>query len=261
VAPGAGSRRADPHQAVDPVLAAGSRRRRPLDQQRGALDPGLLAGCSSITLDREAAALRPAQVHALQHLRPVLRLGAAGAGVDGRGPSRVKCQRSSSRQREDRQHMHRPAPATAAGRRGEIRPQPPAPEHPLLEHAEVGHRAVGPDHGGDAGDRGPQQRRRFSAARKRAARKCCQGAVVSPYQASLVIVTSTVAPPGSGPPPHPGKRPRSRSPFRAAPRPRAAARAPAGRKLPAFRGRSCPESQRRRGSGTYSPNGTRCRLS
>ena len=37
--------------------------------------------------------------------------------------------------------------------------------------------------------------RRFSAARKRAARKCCQGAEVSPYQASLVIVTSIVAPP------------------------------------------------------------------
>jgi hypothetical protein len=36
--------------------------------------------------------------------------------------------------------------------------------------------------------------RRFSAARKRAARKCCQGADVSPYHASLVIVTSIVAP-------------------------------------------------------------------
>ena len=31
----------------------------------------------------EAVALGPAQVHAQQHLRPVLALGAAGAGVDG----------------------------------------------------------------------------------------------------------------------------------------------------------------------------------
>jgi hypothetical protein len=30
----------------------------------------------------EAAPLAPAQVHAQQHLRPVLRLGAAGAGLD-----------------------------------------------------------------------------------------------------------------------------------------------------------------------------------
>ena len=34
-------------------------------------------------LGAEAAALGPAQVHAQQHLRPVLRLGAAGARVDG----------------------------------------------------------------------------------------------------------------------------------------------------------------------------------
>ena len=34
-------------------------------------------------LGLEARALRPAQVHAHEHLRPVLRLGAAGAGMDG----------------------------------------------------------------------------------------------------------------------------------------------------------------------------------
>jgi hypothetical protein len=45
----------------------------------------------SLTLDElglEPVALAPAQVHALQHLGPVLGLGAAGAGLDveeGRG--------------------------------------------------------------------------------------------------------------------------------------------------------------------------------
>ena len=61
-------------QAVD-VLA--------LDRDGGALDAGLVALLDLVDLDLEAAALEPAQVHAQQHLGPVLGLGAAGAGVDG----------------------------------------------------------------------------------------------------------------------------------------------------------------------------------
>ena len=44
--------------------------------------PGLVAGLQVDHLALEAAALGPAQVHAQQHLGPVLRLGAAGAGMD-----------------------------------------------------------------------------------------------------------------------------------------------------------------------------------
>ena len=54
-----------------------------LDGERGALEPGLVAVLQVVDLDLEAAALEPAQVHAQQHLGPVLRLGAAGAGMDG----------------------------------------------------------------------------------------------------------------------------------------------------------------------------------
>jgi hypothetical protein len=49
---------------------------------RGALDPGDLAGRDLDQLGLEAAALAPAQVHAQQHLRPILGLGAAGTGLD-----------------------------------------------------------------------------------------------------------------------------------------------------------------------------------
>ena len=45
--------------------------------------PASSPSCGLVDLDLEAAALEPAQVHAQQHLGPVLRLGAAGAGVDG----------------------------------------------------------------------------------------------------------------------------------------------------------------------------------
>ena len=74
----------DPHQPVDAGLAlqvpvgvlAG-------DLERRRLDPGLVAGEHVDDLDLVAAPLRPAGVHAEEHLRPVLRLGAAGPGVDG----------------------------------------------------------------------------------------------------------------------------------------------------------------------------------
>ena len=44
--------------------------------------PASSPGCRSMHVALEAAPLGPAQVHAQQHLRPVLRLGAAGARMD-----------------------------------------------------------------------------------------------------------------------------------------------------------------------------------
>ena len=103
--------------------------------------------------------------------------------------------------------------------------------------------------------------RRFSAARKRAARKCCQGAELSPYQASLVTVTRVVAPARTASATSPGKvtskqmATPSRSPAQSS-----SFSSSAGVKSPALRA-----SRSRKGksgaSGTYSPNGTRCRLS
>ena len=51
-------------------------------REGGALDARLLAVLPVEQLDLVAVALGPAQVHAQQHLGPVLRLGAAGAGMD-----------------------------------------------------------------------------------------------------------------------------------------------------------------------------------
>ena len=50
--------------------------------ERRRQQPGLLSLRRLVELDGEAAALRPALVHAQHHLGPVLRVGAAGAGVD-----------------------------------------------------------------------------------------------------------------------------------------------------------------------------------
>ena len=61
-------------QAVD-VLA--------LHRERGALEAGFVAFLLVVDLHLEAAALEPAQVHAQQHLGPVLAFRAAGAGMDG----------------------------------------------------------------------------------------------------------------------------------------------------------------------------------
>ena len=52
------------------------------DLERGALDAGDFARRFFEQLDLEALALAVAQVHALEHRGPVLRLGAAGAGLD-----------------------------------------------------------------------------------------------------------------------------------------------------------------------------------
>jgi len=54
-----------------------------LDGDRGALDAGFVALLGLVDLDLEAATFEPAQVHAEEHLGPVLRLGAAGPWVDG----------------------------------------------------------------------------------------------------------------------------------------------------------------------------------
>jgi hypothetical protein len=48
-----------------------------------AFDPRLVAGLKIDNTGFEPFCLHPSQVHAEQHLRPVLGLGAAGTGVDG----------------------------------------------------------------------------------------------------------------------------------------------------------------------------------
>ena len=54
-----------------------------LDLDGDRLDAGLFAGQQVEDGHLEAVPLGPADVHPHQHLGPVLRLGAAGAGVDG----------------------------------------------------------------------------------------------------------------------------------------------------------------------------------
>ena len=54
-----------------------------LDPERRRLDAGLLPRADLEQLDLEAALLGPLHLHAQDHLRPVLGVGAAGAGVDG----------------------------------------------------------------------------------------------------------------------------------------------------------------------------------
>ena len=75
--------RREPHEPVDAALGledavgvlAG-------DGERRRLETRLLAGRRLHQLGLEAAVAGPAQVHAQEHLRPVLSVGAAGAGVD-----------------------------------------------------------------------------------------------------------------------------------------------------------------------------------
>ena len=54
----------------------------PLISSTAPLMPGFLALAQVHDLDAVALSLGPARVHAHEHLRPVLRLGAAGAGAD-----------------------------------------------------------------------------------------------------------------------------------------------------------------------------------
>src|SRR5208282_1511954 len=74
----------DAHQAVHAALggqqAVGVFA---LDQERGVLDARFLGGGRVQHGGAETAALRPAQIHAHEHLGPVLGVNAAGAGLDG----------------------------------------------------------------------------------------------------------------------------------------------------------------------------------
>ncbi len=74
---------ADPHQPVDAALGLGiAIGILALEQQGRGFDARLFAGMVIDQLDLHAAALGPARIHALEHLGPVLALGATRAGVD-----------------------------------------------------------------------------------------------------------------------------------------------------------------------------------
>ncbi len=76
--------RADPHESMDAALGAQPAVGPPsADLDGHALETGLLAFLLVDDLGLEAVALGPTQVHPQQHLRPVGRLGAAGARADG----------------------------------------------------------------------------------------------------------------------------------------------------------------------------------
>ena len=75
--------RREPHEPVDAALGL----ERPVgvlavDGDRGRLEARLLPRARLDDLGLEAASLGPAQVHAEEHLGPVLRVGAALAAVD-----------------------------------------------------------------------------------------------------------------------------------------------------------------------------------
>ena len=75
--------RREAHQPVDALLGLDHAVRVvSLERERGRLDARLLARCRLDQPGLEAALLGPAQVHAQQHLGPVLGVGAAGAGRD-----------------------------------------------------------------------------------------------------------------------------------------------------------------------------------
>jgi len=61
---------------LQPAIGVGA-----FDQDGGRLDPGLFALFVRLDRDLIAVGLGPARVHAQQHARPVVGLGAAGAGV------------------------------------------------------------------------------------------------------------------------------------------------------------------------------------
>ena len=82
--PGIGIEGAHPHQAVYAVfaleIAVGVV---PLDEDGGGFDAGLVTVLIVQQLVGEPVALGPAGVHTVEHLCPVLGLGAAGPGVEG----------------------------------------------------------------------------------------------------------------------------------------------------------------------------------
>ena len=73
----------DPHQAMHARLGGHQSVGVVAGERHGhALDTGLLARLEVEDLALEAATLPPFRVHAQEHLGPVLRFGAAGAGMD-----------------------------------------------------------------------------------------------------------------------------------------------------------------------------------
>ena len=84
LASGVGIEGRNTHQTVNTVLAlqiaVGIL---PLDEDGGGLDARLIAGLVVHELIGVAVALRPAGIHPVEHLRPVLGLGAACSGVEG----------------------------------------------------------------------------------------------------------------------------------------------------------------------------------
>ncbi len=84
VAASGGVERGDAHQTVDAVLALEEAVGvLALDHDGRALQPGLVAVEIVHQLDLVAVALGPHIIHAVEHRGPVLRLGAAGTGVEG----------------------------------------------------------------------------------------------------------------------------------------------------------------------------------
>ena len=83
--------RADPDEPMHAALGAQPAVGAPaVDLDRHALEPGLLAFLLVDDLGREAVALGPAEVHPQEHLGPVGRLRAAGAGADRAGSRRAR---------------------------------------------------------------------------------------------------------------------------------------------------------------------------
>src|SRR6185437_3741946 len=83
MAPVAGIERRLAHEAVDAGLGPQPPVRVvPLEFDRGALHAGHLTGIGVDHFTTKAMRGAPAQIHAQEHLRPVLRLGAAGTGLD-----------------------------------------------------------------------------------------------------------------------------------------------------------------------------------
>ena len=81
--PRVGVEGADAHEPVDPRLGGKvAEGVFPLHENRGTLDPRLLAGLQVGDVALVPPSVTPPQVHAQQHLGPVLAVRAAGAGVD-----------------------------------------------------------------------------------------------------------------------------------------------------------------------------------
>ena len=80
------------------------------DAHRGRLEPRAFAGLRVQDRRAETLALRPAQVHAQQHFRPVLRFGAARARLDGEDGVQAVAFAGKQRGRlEFARHIHRPS--------------------------------------------------------------------------------------------------------------------------------------------------------